>query len=326
MNGARWTDEGRFELGDTKFIAAGLLGVSPREDCFVVDKPPELVRKYFRLFGDECPRRIVELGVERGGSTALIALLTDPDLLLAVDVASEIPTQLTEFIEGKDLTRSIVTAFGIDQSNATAVRDLADLHIAAEPVDLIIDDASHVLGPTRTSFEVLFPRLRPGGLYVIEDWASDCAYAVGMHEPMQTWASFDDRFRTVREICLHVMDKPLERGVPAEVVERITDEMRRTSSAMNFITASSFIECLASAVQREENFSVLAPLVRDRGPSRPLVDLAIELTMICTSRPDVVSEVRLEADWLTARRGDGAVSPDAFRLSDSWADYFGYLR
>jgi predicted O-methyltransferase YrrM len=319
-------DQGRFELGGTKFVAAGLRAVSPREEGFVVDKRPELVRKYLRLFADECPRRIVELGVERGGSTALIALLAEPDLLLAVDVAPEVPAQLTEFIESRGLTGSIVTAFGVDQSDATAVRDLVELHIAAEPVDLVIDDASHVLGPTRTSFEVLFPRLRPGGLYVIEDWASDCAVAAGLHDAMPTWASFDDRFKTVRAICLQVMDKPLEHGVPAEVLERITDQMRRASSSMDFITASTFIECLASVVHREENFSVLAPLVRDRGPSRPLVDLAIELTMICSMRPDVVSEVRLEPDWLTARRGDGAVSTDDFRLSGSWADYFGYLR
>ena len=39
-----------------------------------------------------------------------------------------------------------------------------------EPLDLVIDDASHLYGPTMASFEVLFPRLRPGGLYVIEDW------------------------------------------------------------------------------------------------------------------------------------------------------------
>jgi hypothetical protein len=39
------------------------------------------------------------------------------------------------------------------------------------PLDLIIDDASHMYGLTKTSFETLFPLLRPGGLYIIEDWA-----------------------------------------------------------------------------------------------------------------------------------------------------------
>lgn len=39
------------------------------------------------------------------------------------------------------------------------------------PIDIVIDDASHLYGPTKRSFETLFPELRPGGLYIIEDWA-----------------------------------------------------------------------------------------------------------------------------------------------------------
>jgi hypothetical protein len=41
-------------------------------------------------------------------------------------------------------------------------------------VDLVIDDASHLYPFTKGSFETLFPRLRPGGLYIIEDWSWDC--------------------------------------------------------------------------------------------------------------------------------------------------------
>ena len=36
----------------------------------------------------------------------------------------------------------------------------------------MIDDASHLYVETKASFEELFPRLRPGGLFIIEDWAS----------------------------------------------------------------------------------------------------------------------------------------------------------
>ncbi len=38
---------------------------------------------------------------------------------------------------------------------------------------MVIDDCSHQLAATRSSFETLFPRLRHGGLYVIEDWNAD---------------------------------------------------------------------------------------------------------------------------------------------------------
>lgn len=43
------------------------------------------------------------------------------------------------------------------------------LEQVGEPPDIIIDDASHVNKLTIASFELLFPALRPGGWYIIED-------------------------------------------------------------------------------------------------------------------------------------------------------------
>ena len=40
----------------------------------------------------------------------------------------------------------------------------------AAPFDLIVDDASHQGGPTRSSFAMLWPLVSAGGYYVIEDW------------------------------------------------------------------------------------------------------------------------------------------------------------
>ncbi len=37
-------------------------------------------------------------------------------------------------------------------------------------MDLVFDDASHLYEETRSSFESLFPHVRPGGVFVIEDW------------------------------------------------------------------------------------------------------------------------------------------------------------
>ena len=41
----------------------------------------------------------------------------------------------------------------------------------ADELDLVVDDASHTYEETKASFEFLFPLLRPGGIYVIEDWS-----------------------------------------------------------------------------------------------------------------------------------------------------------
>lgn len=40
----------------------------------------------------------------------------------------------------------------------------------SEPIDLVVDDASHIYTPSRATFEALFPMIQPGGRYILEDW------------------------------------------------------------------------------------------------------------------------------------------------------------
>ncbi|MFI5882995.1 class I SAM-dependent methyltransferase [Streptomyces sp. NPDC051554] len=53
-----------------------------------------------------------------------------------------------------------------DQSDASY---LAALALEKGPFDIVIDDGSHLNDHVLTSFRALFPHVRPGGLYVIED-------------------------------------------------------------------------------------------------------------------------------------------------------------
>jgi cephalosporin hydroxylase len=46
---------------------------------------------------------------------------------------------------------------------------LAGVHEAHGPFDVIVDDCSHISPLTIRSFEILFPKLKRGGLYIIED-------------------------------------------------------------------------------------------------------------------------------------------------------------
>jgi hypothetical protein len=54
------------------------------------------------------------------------------------------------------------------------------IHEIGNP-DIIIDDASHVSKNTIKSFEILFPQLKPGGYYCIEDLS--CSYRHDFNEP-----------------------------------------------------------------------------------------------------------------------------------------------
>eukprot|EP00967_Tisochrysis_lutea_P140619 scaffold257198_cov28-Tisochrysis_lutea.AAC.2 len=55
--------------------------------------------------------------------------------------------------------------FGVDSSNQTMLQSLP----LPQQLDIIIDDAAHVLTHQIAAIEALWPRLRPGGVYVIED-------------------------------------------------------------------------------------------------------------------------------------------------------------
>lgn len=49
------------------------------------------------------------------------------------------------------------------------VNFLTGVHSRQGPFDVVIDDASHVFAHTVRSFEILFPLLRDGGVYIVED-------------------------------------------------------------------------------------------------------------------------------------------------------------
>jgi hypothetical protein len=56
---------------------------------------------------------------------------------------------------------------------AVTIGDLGDpellRRLAASAYDVILDDASHLWGHQLLAFEILFPAVREGGLYIIED-------------------------------------------------------------------------------------------------------------------------------------------------------------
>jgi predicted O-methyltransferase YrrM len=137
-------------------------------DELVILKPRHEVDVLVRLVQDLRPRRIMELGIYAGGSTALLAQLARPERLVALDLRSEPCEPLEPFIDRHHLRDTVSAHYGVDQADTAALDALVKLFDG--PLDLVIDDASHLEPQTRASFNHLFPHLRPGGRYVIEDW------------------------------------------------------------------------------------------------------------------------------------------------------------
>lgn len=142
-------------------------------DRFFIVKPIEHVREFVALCeGLGAGSRIFELGIAEGGSTVLAALVAQPSRLVAIDNETHPLAALDELIERRGLGEVIRPFWGVDQSDGARLIEIVEQELDGGPLDLVLDDASHELHLTRASFETLFPYLRPGGTYIIEDWNS----------------------------------------------------------------------------------------------------------------------------------------------------------
>ncbi len=164
-----WFDHvDRFRVRDIEFHCSFESGSKP--DRFFIRKHRPLVEDYLDVFDRFPHANIVELGIAEGGSVALTALVSRPKKLVAVELDENRVQALDDLIEQLALTERVRPYYGVDQANRTRLQTIIDDEFADEQLDLVIDDASHRLDKTRASFETLFPRLRPGGLFLIEDW------------------------------------------------------------------------------------------------------------------------------------------------------------
>jgi spermidine synthase len=105
------------------------------------------------------PRRILEVGVRKGGSLLLwCALWPSVESVVGIDI-DELPV----------LPDPRITMFRADQGDTLALHRIAT---ETGPFDLIIDDASHIGELSWHTFEALWPHVASGGVYVVEDWGT----------------------------------------------------------------------------------------------------------------------------------------------------------
>jgi predicted O-methyltransferase YrrM len=193
-----WSDRG-FRLGDLHFRTQTYLEDIERAEAvdgrhFVIYKNAALIDQFAAFWAgapDFLPRRILELGVWSGGSTVLWAELVRPDKLVAVDVAPQDRmgedhlANLRGYLRDRKLETRVKFHWGVDQTDGPALRDIVRSELGGV-IDHVIDDASHAYSHTKRAFELLFPLIRAGGWYAIEDWSWDLALGLDAPEEMRS--------------------------------------------------------------------------------------------------------------------------------------------
>jgi cephalosporin hydroxylase len=125
----------------------------------------EVYERYLQSFKNK-PCSYLEIGVQQGGSLQIMAeYLGKQARIVGIDID---PACAELAKEGR------VIHIG-DQSDAAF---LAGVAAASGPFDIIIDDGSHIADHQIVSFFTLFPALKEGGVYIVEDlhttfWSGD---------------------------------------------------------------------------------------------------------------------------------------------------------
>lgn len=164
-----WTSESEGSLAGVpiRYVTSNFNAHKTSETEIVVLKPGPMVLEYRELTPDA--KRIVEVGIFQGGSALLLADMFPDAKILGVDWARGNPA-IAHHIQRLGYSDRMRLHFGVSQDDPVMIPRLIDEAFQGGAPDLVIDDASHNYGFTTRCFDLLFPRLAVGGVYVIEDW------------------------------------------------------------------------------------------------------------------------------------------------------------
>lgn len=308
-----WVDDERFTVDDTSFTSS--YGMTSTSSSFFIRKHRALVEDLVRLLEPFDRPTVLELGIAAGGSTALLALLAAPRKLVAVELARQPVVALEEFIEAHGLGDVVRTHYGIDQADRERLTTILADELGGTPLDLVIDDASHRLVPSRASFEVIFPHVRTGGLYLIEDWNWQeklLSPALGRAQQAR-W--LDQIGRAVDE------DDEARATFEQSLREALADPSSANHEAVRDRLSQAARGQPAPAPTEDELISMY-PELRAEGEA-PLLTFILELVLARAAGMDgssAIAEVTLGPWWTIVKRGPEPLAPGAFRISDVYAD------
>jgi cephalosporin hydroxylase len=216
-----WGAPGLFRAGSQVFQMQTLgTKMEHSADGFVIYKELKHFEGYSEWWPDGfAPAAVLELGIWAGGSVVFWNEMLRPNRLAALDIrsaesiGSESLARLARYANEQPALRLYWNA---SQDDAVALERILDDDFP-NGIDLVIDDASHLYNFSRSSFEIVFPRVRPGGWYIIEDWSWDVADPFPGQEFL---------LRSGPPLSLLIRDLALISGTEKNVIDAF--EIRRT--------------------------------------------------------------------------------------------------
>lgn len=176
--------ESTFVIDGVTFLvdkSVGRVRQKSTDERFVICKSDQHIDYYRSLTGYK-PRDIFEIGMSEGGSLVLWDKLFAPRCLVGLDRRADPIEPLERYRADKPHIRTYYARSQEKEGTPMAARQNFPTGI-----DLVIDNASHLYPETKATFEHIFPLVRTGGLYIIEDWS--WAHRPNAQQPGHAWAN-----------------------------------------------------------------------------------------------------------------------------------------
>jgi hypothetical protein len=263
---------------------------------------------------------VVELGLHTSGSAAyLLAALPDATVV-TVDVSPDPVPELADLAARLDAGSRLHVLQPLDQTDPR-LGDRIDEVVGSAPLDLVIDDASHRAAPTVASFEVLFPRLAPGGRYVIEDWAQAVPWAQALLDALG--GADAHRVAEIEAGLAGVFATGASPMARASLVPWVSTALADPMLAHHTLVRAWWDDL---GDRTDPAARTIVEQLGGPGDEPALVALAAELIAAPITRPDLVGAVRLTRHWIEIERGPASLDPTTFRWRDVAGDPLGVLR
>jgi cephalosporin hydroxylase len=165
-----WTSKDEFEIDGINFTLDITPGPNRRQSTnsnFTLVKTRSYLSDYIDLSKESFPH-ILELGLFQGGSLVFFDKIFKPEKMVGLEISSKKIDALENYI--KTESPHITTYYKSSQDDVRLLKSIVEKDLDGR-LDLVVDDASHLYEQTKKSISTLFPLMKPGGIYVIEDWA-----------------------------------------------------------------------------------------------------------------------------------------------------------
>lgn len=177
--------------------------IREKHDAFVFYKDKKLIDMYDQFFKQielkESAKgkslNVLEVGMWDGGSAVFWNEILQPNLFIGIDILDEGGTDVYKNYV-RTHSDNFFNYWNTSQTDREKITTIFDRHLKGQSLDLVFDDASHRYHQTLESFNIIFPYLKKGGIYIIEDWA----WGHWLHEDSSSYPAFTEPTRLIFEL------------------------------------------------------------------------------------------------------------------------------